>query len=401
MNRNIKLTGLLLATGLALSACGNSNNEGEPSKTAQATAPATASATSAASGEAAGNALTPIQEETIKLQEETKKLQEAIQKQDTAEVKSLGKSINDIWLAYENSVRQSFPLEYTEVEKYEMPIFSASAYDKIDFAALGTTAEKLQTALDNLLNAKETTGSTSELLTKAVANYKKYVEEQADQLVIHTKTFVEAVKAGDAEKAMLEYPQARVFFENIEPIAESFEDLDPRIDARLADVEDENEWTGFHRIEKALWLDRSLEGMEVYADQLVKDTEELQAKVRTLELEAPAMVAGAMELLNEAAISKITGEEEIYSHTDLVDFAANVDGSKNVYLAIIPALNEKNPDLANQLDKQFQLLEQTLRGHQTDGIYVSYDKLTTEQIREISDQISQLSQLMSQTASIL
>jgi len=393
VNRQIKLASVILAAALILGACGKSNDKGNNEQ------PAAAVQTQQNESATADNSA--IREGTMKLQEETKKLQEAIEKQDTDEVKRLGKSINDAWLAFENSVRQTFPLEYTEVEKYEMPIFSASAYDKIDFAALKVTAEKLQGALESLLNAKQSTGNTSELLAKAVANYKSYVEEQAEQLVSQTKAFVEAVKAGDSEKAKLEYVKARVFFENIEPIAESFGDLDPRIDARLADVEDENEWTGFHRIEKALWLDNSLEGMNPYADQLVKDTEELQDRIKSIELEPAAMVAGAMELLNEAAISKITGEEEIYSHTDLVDFAANVDGSKNVYLAIIPALNEKNPDLADQLDKQFQLLEKTLSGHQTNGQYVAYDKLTTEQIREISDQISQLSNLMSQTASIL
>ncbi|MFC4301845.1 iron uptake system protein EfeO [Cohnella boryungensis] len=396
MKKTIQWTGMILAAALVLAACGQNNEEKTSATPSQAAASPSSSQTASASPE-----LSPIQEGTIKLQEETKKLQEAIEKQDAAEVKRLGKAINDAWLAYENSVRQTFPLEYTEVEKYEMPIFSASAYDKVDFDSLKVTAEKLQGALAALLNAKETTGTTSELLEKAVANYKTYVEEQAEQLVSQTKVFVEAVKAGDAEKAKLEYPKARVFFENIEPIAESFGDLDPRIDARLADVEDENTWSGFHRIEKALWLDNSMEGMDAYADLLVKDTEELLAKVKTLELEPKAMVAGAMELLNEAAISKITGEEEIYSHTDLVDFAANVDGSKSVYLAIIPALNEKNTDLADQLDKQFQLLEKTLGEHQTDGVFVSYDKLTTEQIRAISDQISQLSNLMSQTASIL
>jgi len=394
MSRQIQLASLFLAAALTLSACGNS-------KDGEETQPVAATNSAQSSGEESAEAQSPIRQGTIKLQEETTKLQAAIEKQDAEEVKRLAKSINDAWLSYENSVRQTFPLEYTEVEKYEMPIFSVSAYDKIDFAALKETAGKLQVALENLLNAKETTGTSSEQLTKAVANYKAYVEEQTDKLVAQTKIFAEAVKAGDAEIAKLEYPKARVYFENIEPIAESFDDLDPRIDARLADVEDENEWTGFHRIEKALWLDNSLEGMDVYADRLVKDTEELQAKVKTLELEVKTMVAGAMELLNEAAISKITGEEEIYSHTDLVDFAANVDGSKNVYLAIIPALNEKNPGLADQLDKQFQLLEETLRGHQTNGIYVSYDQLSTEQIRTISDQISQLSNLMSQTASIL
>ncbi|MCD9021476.1 iron uptake system protein EfeO [Cohnella silvisoli] len=390
MNRSYKLASVILASSLLLlSACGkeNANQPVTEGSVQQSAAP---------SGDKSA-----IQQGTAALQEETKKLQEAIDKKDAAEVKRLGKSINEAWLSYENAVRQVFPLEYTEVEKYAMPIYSASAYDKVDFDALKITAGKLQEALTALLNAKETTGSTSELLTKAVANYKVYVVEQAEKLASETKLFAEAVKAGNVEQAKLEYTKARVYFENIEPIAESFGDLDPRIDARLADVEDESTWSGFHRIEKALWLDKSLAGQEKYADQLIKDTEELLQKVKSIELEPKAMVAGAMELLNEAATSKITGEEELYSHTDLVDFAANVDGSKTVYLAIIPALNEKNPELGDQLDKQFLLLEGTLQSHQNNGQYVTYDKLTTEQIRLISDQLSQLSNLMSQTASIL
>jgi iron uptake system component EfeO len=385
----------ILASILVLGACGQSNGKnGEHAAAAQETSGGAPSASASAD-------LSPIQENTAKLQQLTKQLQEAIGKQDAEEVKRLGQTINDAWLAYENSVRQTFPIEYTEVEKYEMPIFSASASDTLDYEALSANAQKLQEALTTLLNAKVTTASTSELLTKAVAQYKVYVQEQADQLVSSTKVFADAVKAGDAEKAKLEYAKARVFYERIEPIAESFGDLDPKIDARLADVEDENEWTGFHRIEKALWVDGSLQGMDSYADQLVKDTEALRQQISAIDLEPKAVVAGAMELLNEAAISKITGEEEIYSHLDLVDFAANVEGSKSVYMAIIPALNEKNPDLANQLDQQFQQLEQTLGGHMKNGQYVSYDTLTTEQIRTISDQLSQLSNLMSQTASIL
>ncbi|MFC5404032.1 iron uptake system protein EfeO [Cohnella soli] len=388
-----RVNAILAASLLAvmLSACGN-NDTNKPA----ATGSAVPSQSASSSGDTSA-----IQDGTTKLQEQTTKLQEAIEQKNLDEVKKLGKAVNEDWLSYENAVRQVFPLEYTEVEKYVMPIFSASAYDKVDFDALKVTAAKLQDALTALKNAKPTTANTNELLTKAVDNYKKYVQEQADGLVAQTKLFADAVKAGNAEEAKRLYPQARVYFETIEPIAESFGDLDPRIDARLADAEDPNTWGGFHRIEKALWADNSLEGMAAYADQLVKDTQELQAKVATFELDPKTMVAGAMELLNEAATSKITGEEEIYSHTDLVDFAANVSGSKTVYLAIIPALNEKNPDLGKQLDTQFVKMEQTLLNYQTTGQFVSYDKLTDEQIREISDELSQLSTLMSQTASIL
>ncbi|GLX66933.1 iron uptake system protein EfeO [Paenibacillus glycanilyticus] len=386
MKKSITLSALVVATALTLSACGN-NDTAKPENTEQSQAPA--------------KDHNAIQEGTAKLQGLTTQLQDAITKQDTELVKSLGKSINDAWLSYENAVRQTYPLEYTDVEKYEMPIFSASAYDKIDFNVLTDTASKLQDALTALLNAKESSGESSEILTKAVANYKLYVEEQTDNLTKQTALFADAVKSGDVERAKQEYAKARVFYEEIEPIAESFGELDPKIDARIGDVEDVSAWTGFHRIEKALWEDHSLEGMSQVADQLVIDTKALQEQAKSYELDPKLVVAGAMELLNEAATSKITGEEEIYSHLDLVDFAANVNGSKTVYLSIIPALNEKNPELGNQLDQSFQQLEGTLRTHQTNGQYIAYDKLSTEEIRVISDQLSELSNLMSQTASIL
>ncbi|WP_433945358.1 iron uptake system protein EfeO [Paenibacillus sp. SN-8-1] len=385
------IASISVASVLLLSAC----NQASPKEAAPAAQVTDSKA------QAAADTKNPVAQDAGKLQEEVKKLQDAISKKDVAEVKKLGKSVNDIWLSFENTVRQAFPLEYTEVEKYEMPIFSASAYDKVDFESLKSNADKLYDALEQLKNAKPSTANTSELLNKAVENYKAFVDEQADNLAAQTKAFAAAVKAGDIELAKQEYTKARVYFEIIEPIAESFGDLDPKIDARLADVEDESTWTGYHRIEKALWKDKSLKGQEPYADQLIKDTEELQKQIKGLKLEPKVMVAGAIELLNEAATSKITGEEEIYSRTDLVDLAANVNGSKTVYLAIIPALNEKNPQLADQLDKQFLATEELLRGHQKDGQYVTYDKLSTEQIRKISDQLSQLSTLMTQTASIL
>ncbi|SDT51338.1 iron uptake system component EfeO [Paenibacillaceae bacterium GAS479] len=391
-NRNQALKVLSLSGLILLSACSNSANSNEASNHHQATTTPTADG---------GAVDSTIKDSTVKMKAETTKLQDALSKQDGDQVKALGKGINELWLSYENTVRQSFPLEYTEVEKYEMPIFSASAYDKIDFASLTVTAQNLMGALEKLEQAKPSRESSSELLDKAVANYEAFVKEQATSFATATKTFAAAVKSGDVEKAKLEYTKARVYFETIEPVAESFGDLDPRIDARLADVENEKDWTGYHRIEKALWADKTLDGQDVYADQLVKDTEELEGKVQDIKLNAKTMVAGAIELINEASTSKITGEEEIFSKTDLVDLAANINGSKTVYLAIIPALNEHNPDLAAKVDKQFQDMEALLRGYQENGAYIAYDKLTTEQIRELSDQLSQLSELMTQTAAIL
>lgn len=405
------LSSAALAAMLALSACSTEAKDtaANTSTTAAETSADTAAETTTATTEPTATddaatddeATAAVREGAQKMKDETAKFQEALAANDDAQVKALSGSINDLWLSYENTVRNQFPLLYTEVEKYEMPIFSAAAYDKMDYASLTDNAEKLQGALDNLLTAKKTSAAASEVLAQAVTGYETYVREQTDRFVEETQVFADAVKAGDIDKAKAAYTTSRAYYENIEPIAESLGDLDPKIDARLPDVESEEQWTGFHRIERALWEDGSLEGQDKYADLLMTDVKALQAKVSELKLEPEAMVAGAMELLNEAATSKITGEEETYSHTDLVDLAANVEGSKAVYFAIIPALNDGHQELADQLDQQFQTMEKTLSQYNKDGQYALYTDLKTEQIRELSDQLSQLSELMSQTAKIL
>ncbi|HEX4248528.1 MAG TPA: imelysin family protein, partial [Pseudonocardia sp.] len=92
-------------------------------------------------------------------------------------------------------------------------------------------------------------------LAVATQGYHDYIVSEVDQLVPATKTFTDAVRAGDTAKAKASFAPARIHYEAVEPVAESFGDLDPNIDARINDVKDPTQWTGFHRIEKALWAD--------------------------------------------------------------------------------------------------------------------------------------------------
>ena len=61
------------------------------------------------------------------------------------------------------------------------------------------------------------------------------------------------------------------------------------------------------------------------------------------------MAAGATDLINEAATSKITGEEERYSRTDLVDFDANMKASMKVAGLLSPYLRTVDPGLVSLL----------------------------------------------------
>ncbi|MFS0780433.1 iron uptake system protein EfeO [Bacillus sp. 1P06AnD] len=341
-----------------------------------------------------------IKATALSLQKTLKAFEATLQEKDQEKSKKAGEKLNNEWLAKENNIRETYPLLYTEVEKYMQPLYMEATKDQPDMAKMKELSSQLNGALSKLANAKESEEKSSEALSKAVDEYKQYVDEQMDLLVASTKSFVDSVKAQDAAKAKQYYVESRTYYERVEPIAESFGDLDPKIDAREGDV-DEAEWGGFHRIEKALWQNEKLEPMSSVADTLYNDVLTLQQKVKEVKLKPTQIVAGSMELINEAAISKITGEEEHYSHVDLMDLAANVDGSLAVYHAILPALNAKDPELAGKLDSQFNTLNTTLAQYRKDDQFILYTELTKDQIRDLSQKLGVLAEYMGKTAQIL
>ncbi len=50
------------------------------------------------------------------------------------------------------------------------------------------------------------------------------------------------------------------------------------------------------------------------------DVNTLSSGVQDIQLQPAQLANGAVELMNEVSNSKITGEEDRYSHTDLSDF---------------------------------------------------------------------------------
>jgi iron uptake system component EfeO len=220
-------------------------------------------------------------------------------------------------------------------------------------------------------------------LVEAAAQYRAWVASQAKGLQAATKEFVAAVRAGDLAKAKQLYP-------------ESFGDLDPRLDARVNDVEEGQEWTGWHRLEKALWKDRSLAGTARYVDLLETDTEELVTRIVLVELTADQVTNGAKELLDEVAKGKVAGEEERYSHTDLWDFQANVDGAKKAYEVVADVVAAKDPQLKAELDARFADLNAGLAVYKMGNGYVLYTDLTAAQVKDLAAKVEALSEPLSE-----
>lgn len=229
---------------------------------------------------------------------------------------------------------------------------------------------------------------------KAIADYRSYLEENTTELTAATKPFVAAVVAGNVALAKQLYPAARIPYERIEPVAESFGDLDPRIDARANDVP-ASEWGGFHKIEKALWEEDTAKGMAPVAEQLLADVEELEAKVKNVNLQAVQIANGANELLGEVSASKITGEEERYSHIDLVDFKANVEGAQVAFEAVEPLLSKSDPELAKEIEADFDKVYASLKPYETKDGFVSYTELTKADTRKLAQSIDALAEKLS------
>ncbi|GGO24557.1 iron uptake system protein EfeO [Microbispora bryophytorum] len=238
-------------------------------------------------------------------------------------------------------------------------------------------------------------------LAEAVAGYKRYIESQSDTLLDKTKEFTEAVKAGDVAKAKELYPVARTYWERIEPVAEVFGDLDPAIDARENDVADGAEWTGFHRIEKDLWVKKDVGGDGPIADKLMTDVNTIVTKSATVDLSPVQLANGAKGLLDEVATGKITGEEDRYSHTDLWDFDANLQGSKAAVQALRPVLEERDAELVKTLDAKFADAENALAAHRSGDGWKLHTDLSKDDLRALSDAINALAEPISKVASVV
>jgi iron uptake system component EfeO len=263
----------------------------------------------------------------------------------------------------------------------------------------GMTGKGLRGAFTVTGSAQPLTANAA--LAAATESYQRYVRSQTAALLEKTQEFVTAVKAGDVARAKALYPVARTYWERIEPVAEIFGDLDPKIDGREEVIEEGMEFTGFHRIEKDLWTTGDISGSGPMADRLMADIREIAAKADAERLSPLNLANGAKELLDEVASGKITGEEDRYSHTDLWDFAANVDGCRAAIAALRPVLEQQSAELVSTLDAAFTRVDTTLGKHRAGDGWRPHNELSQAELKELSDVINALAEPVSKVAAVL
>jgi len=235
-------------------------------------------------------------------------------------------------------------------------------------------------------------------LVEPIAEYKIYVSEKLQQLVTDTKAFTDAIKAGNVDKAKSLFAPTRMSYEAIEPIAELFSDLDAAIDSRADDYENGEknpEFPGFHRLEYGLWEKNSTDGLAPIADKLLADVTLLHQRITDMALPPEKVVGGAAALMEEVAATKISGEEDRYSHTDLWDFDANFAGSKKIFDLFRPLIEKDDKAFVSKVEANFAKVDKILDKYKTKNGFETYDKLTDADRKVLAGAVNTLAEDLS------
>jgi iron uptake system component EfeO len=220
------------------------------------------------------------------------------------------------------------------------------------------------------------TGTVASILSQGTKDYAGYIVNQIGQLNDAVKALDAAVQSGNVDAAKSAYAKARLFWERSEstvegfvlpgfPVGDNAGSLDYLIDMRESTpVDAKVGWRGFHAIERDLWQGGAITpATKAFSSELVGNVGKLTAIVATLQYKPEDLANGASDLIEEVQNTKITGEEEAFSHIDLVDFSGNVEGAQQAYASLRPGLEKVDGNLVNQIDQQFHTVLATLDGY--------------------------------------
>jgi iron uptake system EfeUOB component EfeO/EfeM len=220
-----------------------------------------------------------------------------------------------------------------------------------------------------------------------LSEYRVYLSMQGSSLIRSTTALQQAIEVGDLAAAQAAYMPARTAYQRIAPAAQRLAELDNAINAR-ADYYEKREqdpgFSGFHRVEYALFEQQSVDGLAPLAQRLVADVTRLKEQLLAQNL-APEQLTGiVVRNLRSLADVRTNGEEERYSHIDLNGFAANLEGTRKVIDLLRPLLSKNAGELAQQLDAAAADLDTTLDALSTDTGYRRYDQIQPAQRQEIA-----------------
>lgn len=245
------------------------------------------------------------------------------------------------------------------------------------------------------------TGTAAQLLADGTSTYAAYVTTEVHGMVTAVRNLQHAVDAGDLARAQRLYGVARPFYEKIESDVEGFVlpgstpgdnagNLDYLVDMRASNLDPAVGWHGFHAVERDLFeAQRITASTKQLAAELTTNVTKLAQLSTTLTYKPEDLANGAAGLLEEVQTNKISGEEERYSHTDLVDFASNVEGAQQAFLNLEPGLKEIDADLTTTIAQRFDAVDAMLDTYRDASAVGGYRPYTAELKATDANKLSQ------------
>lgn len=221
-----------------------------------------------------------------------------------------------------------------------------------------------------------------------LSEYRVYLSMQGSALIKAVNALQEAIAAGDLSAAQAAYLPARAAYQRIAPAAQRLAELDNAINAR-ADYYEKREqdpgFSGFHRIEYALFDQHSLDGLTPIAQRLQTDVTTLKQQLLAQNMAPEQLAAVVARNMRSLAEIRSNGEEERYSHSDLDGFVANLEGTRKVIDLLRPLLTKSAKPLLEQIDAAAAALDTELNGLSTDSGMRPYDQVNAGQRKLIAE----------------
>jgi iron uptake system component EfeO len=337
----------------------------------------------------------------------------AVDSKDAAQVKKTGPQLEEAWASFEDNIKPNYPDYYLKVENSLTPLTAGAQQDSPDFAILSKLNDDLKAVLEQLssdlasgkkaVDAKALESSPG--LQAAAKTYMAYVNEQGEQLVVQLEKLQAAIASGDLKAAQTAYGQSRMPYERIEPIIETFIELDQVMDARVDDFESDADpkFTGYHRIENILFVKKTLDGVQPFADDLLANGKKMRDSIKAAVIGPADFVTGVGELMEEAQTKKITGEEERWSGASLPVLRANVEGAEKIYNLVKDELKKKDSDLNDTIGAALTkvLAQIDVLSPSTGTEWTDYSKLTQAQVVDLKNKLEALAEPMVRMPGVL
>lgn len=242
-------------------------------------------------------------------------------------------------------------------------------------------------------------------LAPLVTEYRAEISAGLATLASDTDRLRSFADAGQQQQAKQAWLLAHLDYARLGAAYDTFGDFNDEIDGRpngLPQGVDDPSWTGFLRLEYALWQNQPPAVVASIADQLDAEVHQLVAAFPEQTTPINDLSLRTHEILENTLQFELTGETDQGSHTGLATAMANVQGTEMILGIIAPLLGKREPALVGQLQTDLGQVTNLLGAAQLpDGTWPAVQSLSLTQRQRLDGAIGNYLETVSPVPDLL